>query len=268
MAVEIRAVNHRYLEFSLRAPDEIRALEPALREALSGQLARGKVECRVALGESRGGREVATPDMAALEALASQEQVVKSLFPHADGLTVHQVLTWAGVLPMSAIDPAELGPNVIAAFQAALVELRAAREREGAKLAHFIRERLDHIAAHVAQARPLVPAAVQAFEAKLRDRIADAGGSTDERIANEIVMFAARSDVEEELSRLSAHVDEVRAILTKGGNVGKRLDFLMQELNREANTLGSKSVATELTRIAVDLKVWIEQMREQVQNIE
>jgi uncharacterized protein (TIGR00255 family) len=268
VAIEIRAVNHRYLEFQLRAPDDVRSTEAQLREALQGQLSRGKVECRVTLGE-RQKTDSATPDMAALEALAAQEQVVKAMFPHSDGLTVHQVLSWPGVLPTTSIPPAVLAQALVEAFSAGLADLRASRAREGEKLAAFMRERLAAITKLVTEARPLVPAAVAAFQAKLRDRIADAAANvTDERIANEVVLFASRADIEEELSRLSAHVDEVSNVIKKGGAVGKRLDFLMQELNREANTLGSKSVATDLTRIAVELKVLIEQMREQVQNIE
>lgn len=269
VAVEIRAVNHRYLEFQLRGPDEARAVEPQMREALQGQLSRGKVECRVTIGEASRQGDSTTPDMAALEALAAQEQMVKGLFPHAGALSVYEVLNWPGVLPSTSVDSGTLSQSLVSGFQKALADLRASRTREGEKLAAFMFERLDAIAQLVGQAKPLVPAAVAAFQVKLRERIAEAAAHVaDERIANEVVMFASRVDIEEELSRLAAHVDEVRNVIKKGGAVGKRLDFLMQELNREANTLGSKSVATDLTRIAVELKVLIEQMREQVQNIE
>jgi uncharacterized protein (TIGR00255 family) len=179
------------------------------------------------------------------------------------------VLTWPGVLPKAAVAPEALAEVVLAAVREALAEMTASRAREGAKLVDFLCQRLDAIEQQVAAARPLTPAAVAAFQAKLKERIAEAGAlPSDERLQHEVVLFAARFDVEEELSRLGAHVTEVRRILAKGGAAGKKLDFLMQELNREANTLGSKSVSTDLTRIAVELKVLIEQMREQVQNIE
>ena len=157
----------------------------------------------------------------------------------------------------------------MALLAAALAELNQTREREGAKLAQMLRERLDRMAELVKEAQPLMPAAIRAFQEKLAARLAEAGAApSDERIHQEVVLYAARIDVDEELSRLVAHLAEVRRVLDKGGACGKRLDFLCQELNREANTLGSKSVANEITRISVELKVLIEQMREQVQNIE
>jgi uncharacterized protein (TIGR00255 family) len=275
LSLDIRAVNHRYLEFSLRAPEDLRMLEPQLRESLAGQLSRGKVECRIALSDRAAGVGAAgsdatiAPDETAIKALLAQQAVVLALHPDARPLAVHEILQWPGVLPLTRIDPHLLNEAVLGAFAEALRELRDSRAREGAKLAQFLVTRLDGIMQLVATARPLVPSAVTAYRTKLAERIAEAAGKvSDERIANEIVLFAARADIEEELARLAAHVDEVRRTLAKGGGIGKRLDFLMQELNREANTLGSKAVAAELTQIAVELKVLIEQMREQVQNIE
>jgi uncharacterized protein (TIGR00255 family) len=269
VSVELKTVNHRYLEFQTRIPEDLRALEPALREAVAARLTRGKVDCRIGFAPVASGERGLAPSEEAMARLHEASNKVLGAFPHARPLSVAEILHWPGVLADDTLPADELRETVLAALRKAIGELDQTRAREGAKLEALLRERLDKMAVLVEEARPLIPAAVKAFQEKLAARIAEAAAApTDERIQQEIVLYAARIDVEEEMGRLATHIAEFRRVLDKGGAVGKRLDFLCQELNREANTLGSKSVANEMTRISVELKVLIEQMREQVQNIE
>ncbi|HEX5128931.1 MAG TPA: YicC/YloC family endoribonuclease [Usitatibacter sp.] len=269
LGVELKTVNHRYLEFQTRIPEELRPLEPAMREAVAQRLTRGKVDCRVTFTPLHAGERNVLPDEKAMASLAAAGAMVKARFPGARDLSVAEVLHWPGVLADQALSAEALKLELMGVLERAISELDATREREGAKLAAVLRERLDAMAKLVGEARPLVPGALKAFQDKLTQKIAEAGANpSDERVHQEIVLYAARIDVDEELARLATHIAEFRRVLDKGGACGKRLDFLCQELNREANTLGSKSVANEMTRTSVELKVLIEQMREQVQNIE
>lgn len=268
LAVDLRTVNHRYLEFTLRIPEELRPLEPAMREAIASRLTRGKVDCRVTYSAVARARAL-SPDAQAMDMLEAASEVVRRRFPEARELSVAEVLHWPGVLADESLSPDRMREEVLALLQQAVLELDATRRREGAKLEAVLRERLEGIARLVEEARPHLPAAIKAFTDKLAQRLQEAAAAqNDERIHQEVVLYAARIDVDEEMSRLVTHVAEFKRVLDKGGAVGKRLDFLCQELNREANTLGSKSVTPETTRISVELKVLIEQMREQVQNIE
>jgi len=269
LAVELKTVNHRYLEFQTRIPEEFRPLEPAMREAVAAKLTRGKVDCRVTFTPAPSSKRSLVPDPDAMAALRAASGEVRAQFPESRPLSVSEVLHWPGVLADASLSADAMKDTVLALVAKAIAELNNTRTREGAKLEAILRERLDRIGALVKDAGPLMPGAVKAFTEKLAAKIAEAGANpSDERVHQEIVLYAARIDVDEELSRLVAHVAEFRRVLDKGGACGKRLDFLCQELNREANTLGSKSVANEITRISVELKVLIEQMREQVQNIE
>ena len=269
LAVELKTVNHRYLEFQTRIPEEFRPLEPSMREAVAAKLTRGKVDCRVTFTAAPTAKRSLVPDADAMVALQSASNQVRARFPEARPLSVSEVLHWPGVLADASLSADAMKDTVLALLAKAIAELNNTRMREGAKLEAILRERLDRIGTLVKEAEPLMPGAVKAFADKLSAKVAEAGASpSDERIHQEIVLYAARIDVDEELSRLVAHVAEFRRVLDKGGACGKRLDFLCQELNREANTLGSKSVANDITRISVELKVLIEQMREQVQNIE
>jgi len=269
LALELKTVNHRYLEFQARIPEELRPVEPSMREAVAATLTRGKVDCRITFTPVQALARSIAPDAQAMGALAEAAKQVAVRFPDARPLSVSEVLHWPGVLADESLSPDKLKEDVTALLARALNELNQTRAREGAKLERMLRERLERIETLVAQAQPLMPGAIRAFQEKLAARIAEAGASpSDERIHQEIVLYASRIDVDEELSRLTAHVGEMRRVLDKGGACGKRLDFLCQELNREANTLGSKSVANEITRSSVELKVLIEQMREQIQNIE
>ena len=236
---------------------------------MAARLTRGKVDCRVTYTALASSRRSAAPDAQALAALEGAARQVLARFPDARALSVAEVLHWPGVFADETISADRLKDDVLELLQKALADLNQTRTREGAKLEAVLRERLERMGALVTEAEPLMPGAVRAFADKLAAKVAEAGASpSDERIHQEIVLYAARIDVDEELSRLVAHVTEFRRVLDKGGACGKRLDFLCQELNREANTLGSKSVANDITRISVELKVLIEQMREQVQNIE
>jgi uncharacterized protein (TIGR00255 family) len=269
LAVELKTVNHRYLEFQTRIPEELRPLEPAMREAVAARLTRGKVDCRVTFTPIASAARSMAPDKAALSALHAASRQVLAEFPDARPLSISEVLHWPGVLADESLSPERAKDSVLGLVDRTIRELNQSRTREGAKLEAVLRERLDGMSALVEDARPLMPGAVKAFQEKLATKIAEAGASpSDERVHQEIVLYAARIDVDEEVQRLTTHIAEFRRVLDKGGACGKRLDFLCQELNREANTLGSKSVANEMTRISVELKVLIEQMREQVQNIE
>ena len=269
LAVELKTVNHRYLEFQTRVPEEIRPLEPAMREAVAARLTRGKVDCRVTFTPATAAQRTLVPDGTALSALGDASRRVLERFPEARPLSVAEVLHWPGVLAEATLSPDRVREDLMRILDRALGELDQTRRREGAKLEQVLRERLARMSELVTEARPLVPGAVKAYQEKLAAKIAEAAASpSDERVHQEIVLYAARIDVDEEIARLGTHISEFLRVMDRGGACGKRLDFLCQELNREANTLGSKSVASEMTRISVELKVLIEQMREQVQNIE
>ena len=271
---EVRSVNGRFLDLSLKLPEEMRGLEPALRELVAAAVKRGKVELRLASARESAGA-VAMPGTEALMTLARVESMVQGWLPKAAALTVHEVLQWCTkATPNEAIDEPALQ-----AARLALAGLRNAREREGARLAAVLVERLQYLRALAKKAEPLLPAVVQRQRERFLERwneaLAASGAASSvpsqalqERALNEAAAFAIRIDVAEELARLASHLDEIERLLKAGGEVGKRLDFLIQELHREANTLGSKSAALELTAISVDMKVAIEQMREQVQNLE
>jgi len=265
---ELRSVNHRYLEPHLRLPEALRDLEGAVREALRQGVSRGKIECTLRFSEDSAGRPLQV-DRARATHLVAAAETVASLIQQPAPLNPLEVLAWPGVLVADASDPQALNAQAMTLFEQALGELKAGRAREGAELARLINERLDAMSEEVATLRTLVPHMLAVQRQKLLDRFADLRAELDpQRLEQEMVMLAQKSDVAEELDRLGTHVTEVRRVLASGGATGRRLDFLMQELNREANTLGSKAFDPRSTQAAVNLKVLIEQMREQVQNIE
>ncbi|AUN93636.1 YicC/YloC family endoribonuclease [Pseudazoarcus pumilus] len=268
--LELRSVNSRYLDLVFRVADDLRQFEPQLREILGARLARGKLECRLNLQVDAA---AGTPQLALNHALLGQlreaEAAVRAELPEAGGLSVAEVLRWPGMLGEQRIDIDTLRPLVGELTEAALDDFVASREREGGKLAAAIRERIDGMRALVARVAPRIPEVVADYRARVTARLREAVDTLDdERIRQEVAVFAQRVDVDEELSRLAAHLDEVERILDAKGPAGKRLDFLMQELNREANTLASKSAAGDVSAAAMEMKLLIEQMREQVQNIE
>ena len=269
LALELKSVNSRFLDVQFRIAEELRSAEPQLRELAMASVARGKLDCRLAFTASPLARGEAALNTEVLSRLARLSQLVRGALPEAQPLRVIEVLHWPGVLGEDTAAAEALREAALDAMRAALAELSAARVREGEKLARMIRERVARIRSRLAEIEPLVPQAVAAYAEKLAAKLREALASADEeRIRQEIAVFGVRIDVAEELSRLGAHLDEVERVLAAGGAVGKRLDFLMQELNREANTLGAKSVSKELSAAVLEFKVLIEQMREQVQNLE
>ena len=269
VSAELRSVNHRYLDVSFRMPDELRASEPALRELIAGAVHRGKIECRIAYALRGGAQPGAGLDAALLAQLAALGAQARAALPDARPLGIADILRWPGMLGTETLPVEELRNTAAELTGEILRDFTAARRREGEKLASIILDRAAEMQARIAEVQPRLPEIITAFRERLNIRLEEALVSADdERVRQEIALFINKIDVDEELSRLATHLAELRRILDKGGAAGKRLDFLMQELNREANTLGSKSADLTVTRVAMDLKLLIEQMREQIQNIE
>lgn len=267
--VDLRSVNQRFLELHFRLGDEFRALEPQLRELINLRLARGKVECRVSLAALPTALHDNGLNPAILERLSQWQIDVLQRLPGSAPLSVAEILRWPGTMQTAALSQDALNEAALTGLRTTLNELVESRRREGEKLKQHILDRLAAAEAQVISLVPLLPALAHAQREKLTERLQSAlGEAGHERLAQEIVLAAQKADIDEELSRLTTHFSEVRRVLGQPGPVGKRLDFLMQELHREANTLGAKSVAVETSRVSLELKVLIEQMREQVQNIE
>ena len=273
IGVEIRSVNSRFLDLAFRLPDELRQSEPGLRDLLIGKLKRGKVELRVSL-ESSSTSNLRAPSSATLQRLGSVEDSIKSWLPLAAPLSVADVLR---IATNEDKKPHNYSGELLELTKKALSELLAARAREGSRLKQMLQERTAQLRTLSALAVPLVPKLVEQQKSRFLERWKEAMALPDskalpemaqDRALAEATAFAMRIDVAEEITRLASHLDEIDRLLDSGGELGKRLDFLIQELHREANTLGSKSASLELTRISVDMKVLIEQIREQVQNIE
>ena len=265
---ELRSVNHRYLELSFKLPENWRQLEPELRDRLRKTLQRGKVECslRINLQEQE---QSLTLNQELAEQLLNTANALRADIAHAAPINVLEVLRWPGVMQNAQVDSDTISKALLTSFEQALQDQCDNRQREGLALADLIEQRLVSIDSIVADLRQRMPEIVSGQRDKLRQRLADLKAELDaERLEQEMALIAQKADVDEELDRLDTHVKEVRRVLKKGGSVGRRLDFLMQELNREANTLSSKAVVAESTQAAVELKVLIEQMREQIQNIE
>ena len=274
VTVEARSVNGRFLDLALRLPDEVRGLEPALREQLTAAFRRGKIELRVSTGRESEGA-VPMPGTDQLNRLAHLQGSVTGWMPDARPLSVNEILQWC----RTGTATEKLDEPALAAARRCIQGLREARAREGARLVTMLMDRVSRLRDLAAQAAPLLPQVVQRQQARFLERWNEALATVQaaatvpaqalhERAMAEAASYAIRIDVAEELSRLASHLDEIERLLTVGGELGKRLEFLIQELQREANTLGSKSAALELTTIAVEMKVAIEQMREQVQNLE
>ena len=269
LVCELRSVNHRFLEAGFRLPDELRAAEGELRARLARQLRRGKVDCSMSYRHPQGAGGVLEVDTVALEQLLSAVAVVTRSLPQPTAVNALDVLRWPGVLREDRINGEQLLAVAYAVFGATLEDLVAMRAREGARLRELIEQRCTGLEALVAAVRARLPEVHARVRARLDERLAELGAAVDrERLEQELAVLLQRLDVDEELERLSGHIVEVRRVIEGSEPAGRRLDFLMQELNREANTLSSKSQDLETTRTAVDMKVLIEQMREQVQNAE
>ena len=267
--LELRSVNSRYLDLNFRIVEDLRQAEPAVRELITARLTRGKVECRLNLQNNNAAPRSLALNQGLLAQLADAQAAVQSQFPSAKPMSVGELLRWPGMLADDGVSFEQMQPAIAELARAALDDLVATRAREGEKLAEMIRERIVRMRELVELATPRMPAIVQEYRDKLTARLRDAVATLDEdRIRQEVALYAQRIDVAEELTRLTTHLDELERILKAGGSAGKRLDFLMQELNREANTLASKSPATDITGVAMEMKVLIEQIREQVQNLE
>lgn len=267
---EIRSVNHRYLEPSFKLPESMRRLENDLREKIRKTLSRGKVECSLRMQSQSGDNSSQLSVNAELltQLIVTAESIQKQL-NEPSALNPLQLLQWPGMMSEQEIDSDLICEQALAAFQVTLEQLLESREREGAALKQSIEQRLDTIGVITSAVKQQLPDILHAQRQKLQQRLQELKAELNEdRLEQEMVILAQKADVDEELDRLDAHLTEVRRVLNKGGACGRRLDFLMQELNREANTLSSKSIVTDTTQAAVELKVLIEQMREQIQNIE
>jgi len=271
ITLELRSVNHRYLDITIRAPEDIREIEQALRSLLSKKLSRGKVELNIrtqisSVTENINDIQINTNLVAQLSTAC---EMVTATLADADKVNPLEILRWPGVMQLPLINSKELQQVVTASLTEVLDEFIVNRKCEGKKLAAMLIKRCDEIEKIVSQVEKIIPSILAARKQKIRSRLAEFDVEHDDkRIEQEMVLLAQKMDVTEETDRLGAHISEVRSVLKQGKPIGRRLDFLMQELNREANTLGSKSVDVETTKASVDLKVLIEQMREQVQNIE
>ncbi|MGE5622793.1 MAG: YicC/YloC family endoribonuclease [Bacillota bacterium] len=284
LTVELKSVNSRFLDLQFRINDDLRALEPALREAIMGRVNRGKVECRLSFGRKSVAGSTQNLNTSMLDGLAKMQNEIRQRFPDAPVLTVNELLRWPGVIEESEVTQDALQADIQAAMAEALDAFVATRAREGAALQAMLLTRIDEMETIVQRITPLVPQAIAQFQQKATERMKEAlglatqnaNGATQtlsqeealERIRQEVTMYGIRVDIAEELTRLATHLAETRQVLKKGGQVGKRLDFMMQELNREANTVGSKAAVKELADASMAMKLLIEQMREQVQNLE
>ena len=269
LVCELRSVNHRFLEAGFRLPDELRAAEGELRARLARQVRRGKIDCTVQFRRPQGAAAALDVDAAALERLMAAVEVVTRSVREPSTVNALDVLRWPGVLREDSGSSEQLLAVAYAVFEATLEDLVAARAREGARLRELLEQRCASLEEQVTAVRARLPEVQARVRARLAERVAELGATVDrERLEQEVALLLQRLDVDEELERLSGHVEEVRRVIGGSEPAGRRLDFLMQELNREANTLSSKSQDLETTRSAVDMKVLIEQMREQVQNAE
>jgi len=266
---ELRSVNHRYLEISTRLPEEFRVLEPEIREVIGTRLSRGKLECNLRFQQAAGATPEVNIDHGLATALVEANRHIEEMILNAARINPMELLRWPGVLTLKGPDLEPMFDEAIQGLTVALDELITTREREGERIHAVISQRCATMRVLVEEAKERLPEVLERQRQRLQERLAEIREELkEERLEQEMVLFAQKIDVAEELDRLDTHIEEVERVITRDEAIGRRLDFLMQELNREANTLGSKSADIETTRVAVDLKVMIEQMREQVQNIE
>lgn len=269
LLLELRAVNSRYLDLHFKVDENLRNLEPVIRELVSAQLSRGKIECKLNLIQRTQANQATQLDETVMQKLVDMQTNVRVHFPQSRELSVADILRWPGVVLSDVTSYSTLVDDVKKLVLEGLQALNDSRAREGEKLKAIVLERLTQIEVLVEKVKPLLPALTKEYQSKLEAKLHESLKNIDqERIAQELVLFAQRIDVDEELTRLTTHVSEVKRILNSSAPAGKRLDFLMQELNREANTLGAKSVSVQTTQVSMELKVLIEQMREQIQNLE
>lgn len=269
VSIEIKSVNSRFLDLVFRLPDDLRSLEPVLRERIAARAQRGKLECRMSIAPAAAAVPRLALNEPLLGALADASRRIQASIPGAQALRVGEVLNWPGMLAEESGATEVLRESALKLFEQTLEDFADSRAREGEKLKMVIAQRVAVLQSVIARIQPLMPELIRAHQAKLTTRLREVLAADDEdRIRQEMAFYGVKVDVEEELSRLTLHLDEVLRILDSVGAAGKRLDFLMQELNRESNTLGSKSVSKETSDASLEMKLLVEQMREQVQNIE
>ena len=268
IVADIKCVNHRYLDLHFKIPEELRQYEIQFRRTLADSLKRGKVECKISINQNHDSAERKISPLV-MRNLQELERSVTKHYPEANKLSVNDILKWPGAIQEDSTELETIAGAAKQALTSAITDLNVARNDEGDKLKKIIQEKTTHINQLIQDVKPLIPTIISSYETKLKDRIKHLDTEiSDDRIAQEIVIHSTKIDVEEEIQRLEAHTSSLLEILESKEAQGKRLDFLMQELNREANTLGSKSTSIGTTNIAMELKIAIEQIREQVQNIE
>jgi len=267
---ELRSVNHRYLDINIRLPEEFRNAEVTIRQKLQAKLKRGKIDCSLYFKENHTNDTDFTLNHSIVKKLLEAVTNINSLTGENKMPSALDILRWQGVMENNQVDNEALQVSVLKHFDAALIELIIQREREGQQLAELLKQRCETILEQVAQVKTVLPEILQAQRERLHTRLAELTELNQERVEQEIAIVAQKMDVAEELDRMGVHIDDIQNILiqAKGNAIGRRLDFMVQELHREANTLGAKSNHIDTTRSAVDLKVLIDQMREQIQNIE
>jgi uncharacterized protein (TIGR00255 family) len=269
LTCELRTVNHRFLEISLRLPDELKTLDNELRQLIAGSLRRGKVDANIYLKSATGTQRALEVDVAFVKELSARIDEVRQHLPNTAAINPLDVLRWPGVVKEAEVDSAPIVAAALELAAEALVELNETRQREGTRIRELLLARCAAMRAQAESVKTRLPEVAQRLRDRIKERITQLGITPDsERLEQELVLYAQKMDVDEELDRLAGHLDEVAAALDSSDPAGRRLDFLMQELNREANTLSSKSQDAETTKAAVDMKVTIEQMREQIQNVE
>jgi uncharacterized protein (TIGR00255 family) len=269
LVCELRTVNHRYLEISLRLPDELKALDNDIRQIITAALRRGKIDANLYLKSTSGSQQSMEIDTALLDQLVARVADVRSRVPSAADVNALDLLRWPGVIREASTDNKPILAAALDLLKEALTELNDTRYREGQRIRDLLLSRCTAMRAQVQNVRARLPEISQRLRERIVERISQMGVTPDpERLEQELVLYAHKMDVDEEMDRLSGHLEEVTSVLDSSEPAGRRLDFLMQELNREANTLSSKSQDVETTRAAVDMKVMIEQMREQIQNVE
>ncbi|MEJ1297001.1 MAG: YicC/YloC family endoribonuclease [Candidatus Sedimenticola sp. (ex Thyasira tokunagai)] len=269
LVCEIRSVNHRYLEASVRLPEELRSLEHLVRERLNKRLGRGKVDCTLRFSPSASSAAAVRVNSRLAQQIIDAADEVSLLLHESVPPKAMDIMRWPGVLEAEEVDLAPIHKQAIELLEEGIGGLLDSRRREGERLAELIAQRVTAMREEVIKVRELMPRVLESVRNRLKARLAEVSENLDvERLEQEMALLAQRLDVDEEMDRLQTHLDEVESVLIRNEPIGRRLDFLMQELNREANTLGSKSSDVDMTRVSVELKVLIEQMREQVQNIE
>jgi len=269
LTLELRSVNHRYLDVSMRMPEDFRNLDPTIREKISAKLARGKVDVGLKFSRTEAAAGEIILDKDLIQQVSNASREIDHILYNPGSVSSLDILRWPGVIKTPELDSSELNSALFELLDTTLNDMLEGREREGEKLANLIQERCQSISDVIVAVKKRLPEIMKIWREKLLARMQGVSVEVDEnRLEQELVIIAQKTDVDEELDRLTTHVTEVERVLNDKKPIGRRLDFLMQELNREANTLGSKSIDTETTKASVDLKVFIEQMREQIQNIE